>query len=386
MSLKKMGNKFLRYLLYILYISCIVIVSEVALRAFFPLCENRTSQVQQNINGLKKTIAYERNILENLRSASIRNTTQSKNVRTMRIVCLGASATHQSTQEIKDMWSAILERKLNDHFSDRGLKIEVVAVGSGGWFVWDGYRFLSNMPDNFSPDIVITLFGVNDLCWKGGKYYRYEGAGKRLRAISRTLSYKRGFIIKHIYNSQLYKHIAVIGKIIKYFPESISMRLEWHSKNLPQLRKQYMELPHKEEINRNPDPIIEFKDGIEEIIHYLKAKDIECVVMGQPVLWKNHSPLDEKKSLWFYVTTSTGKVRMGEAWLEKEIERYNHTQKYLADENDCLYIPLDELIPKRLAYFFDDCHFTDEGSHKVGLTVYSAICPIVENVIRKRTL
>ena len=122
-------------------------------------------------------------------------------------------------------------------------------------------------------------------------------------------------------------------------------------------------MPYREVIQRDPDPIVDFEDELLKTIRYLKENKKECIIMAQPVLWKSQMSEKEEKSLWFYVNTKNGKVRMSPEWLSGEMEKYNNLQEKLAVQNDCVYIPLDKLIPRDLTYIFDDCHFTDKGSH-----------------------
>jgi len=357
----------------------IVICSEIILRLFFPLYDIKRGRFQQDLPGLKKEILYETIGEDGFRALSVKDLSKRRNKRTIRILCLGASATFQSTQEVKDMWSAILERKLNDDFRSRRINIEVIAFGRGGLCVDDGRYFLINNLSKYAPDIVVCLWGMNDLCWKGGKDSSSEiptdEPTKKLSEIRKNL----------FYDTQLYKRLKILKNRKNAFSKTIAVK-EWHTKNLPVIRDYYQKLPYKEIISRQPDPIIEFKDELLKTVRYLKNNGVECILMAQPVLWKTVLSEEERKALWFYINTPEGDVRMSSKWLYNEMNKYNQVQKLVAEENDCTYIPLDTLIPKNLIYFFDDCHFTDKGSYEVALAISPYVSAVIEEVARNKKL
>ena len=145
---------------YLLYLCCIVAVAlEVLLRLFFPITDMRSGTFRQNIPGLKTQIVYEKGIEDDFRSSSVKSLADKKGKRTIRILCIGASTTHQPTQETEDMWSSRLEQNLQEVFRKDNIDISVIAVGVGGWCVDNGRRFLMEKLERYSPDIVMTLWG-----------------------------------------------------------------------------------------------------------------------------------------------------------------------------------------------------------------------------------
>ena len=51
---------------------------------------------------------------------------------TIRILCIGASTTQQPIQNTEDIWSALLEKNLQQAFALKDVRIEVATYGSGG--------------------------------------------------------------------------------------------------------------------------------------------------------------------------------------------------------------------------------------------------------------
>ena len=63
-------------------------------------------------------------------------------------------------------------------------------------------------------------------------------------------------------------------------------KLDWGSQYLPILRRKYRELPYTEAVDRNPDPLEDFRNTLRYILRLLRVRGIDVVVLGQPVLWK----------------------------------------------------------------------------------------------------
>ena len=374
-----------KILAYLAYFCCAVCISlEIILRLFFPISEMGSIKLKLNLPGIKSQIVYEKGTKDNLRSLSVKGLNQIKGKRTIRILCLGASTTHQPTQETQDMWSAILERNLNNIFRKRNFKIEVIAVGEGGWCVDNGTHFLRSKLSKYSPDIVISLWGINDLCWKGGK-----NSPDEVPKIDTTieLSKTKKTVKDYLRDTQLYQRLKLLKhRLTAPHNTEIIIKDAWHTENLPTERARYKKLPYKNIFVRNPDPIIEFGNEIREMARYLKDSGKEYIIMAQPVLWKPQMSEDEIKALWFYVNTRKGKVRMSPEWLYEEMNKYNQVQKELAEESGCAYIPLDAFVPRDLDHFFDDCHFTDKGSFTVGSAIVPYVSSVVEKVARNKGL
>ena len=98
-------------------------------------------------------------------------------------------------------------------------------------------------------------------------------------------------------------------------------------------------------------------------MEFLRNREVQTIVLGQPVLWKEKYDPDEFNRLWFSVSTPNGAVRTSGKWMKEEMARYNAVQELLAEQAQFVYIDMDARIPKTLEYYFDDCHFTDIGSN-----------------------
>jgi lysophospholipase L1-like esterase len=344
-----------------------LILAELILWVAFPIPLKRPLKIisNQNIPGLKEIVAYERNQF-GLRSLSMK--TKEKPPGNLRIICLGASTTDQTTQNTEDTWSGILETKLRQEFKTNG--IEVAAYGRGGERAYHILKYAKNELLDYQPDLVILLLGFNHLRSMGGPGYQYT-----------TFQEPTSSEIENEAKKKHFKDVTQLGRrllIFEHKAKSIWALLtgksfEFHSRKLPELRKRYQGLPFVEIPVREPDPIHEFSDTMSALLEFLVKSGIDVIVLGQPVIWKEDMSGEEMASLHFSLNTPNGEVRPGTYWLEREMSQYNEVQRQLADRFNADFIDLNSKIPKTLDYFFDDCHFTDRGSRQVAEEIFPAL-------------
>lgn len=362
-----------QYLGIIFTILVSLIIAELILRAVFPIPLKSPLKIisNQNIPGLKEIVAYERNQF-GLRSLSMK--TKEKPPGTLRIICLGASTTDQTTQSTEDAWSAILETKLRQEFKTNA--IEVAAYGRGGERAYHILKYAKNELPGYQPDVVILLLGFNHLRSMGGPGYQYT-----------TFQDPPSSEIENKAKKKHFKDVTQIGRrllILEHKVKSVWALLsgksfEFHSRKLPELRKRYQGLPYVERPAREPNPIREFSDTISVLLEFLAKSGIDVIVLGQPVIWKEDMSDEEMAALHFSLNTPNGEVRPSTSWLEREMSQYNEVQKQLANRFNADFIDLNGKIPKTLDYFFDDCHFTDLGSKQVAEEIF----PTLREHIRK---
>jgi GDSL-like Lipase/Acylhydrolase family len=378
----------------ILGIIVVIIVSlalmELILWTIFPkpLRQPFRSYTRQTIPGVKDEIIYERNRF-GFRSVSMK--TRQKPPGVFRIICLGGSTTDQPTQNTEDTWSAHLERALRPLFASHGMQVEVAAYGRGGECVLNRYSWTRKYLDEFHPDLVITLEGINDLSLLGGPGYVFRSLEEQLRLRDKIVTFQAKMDENNpdADNSTMFKfrRFSQIARRLNVLLRRYELRkavksgdvFEWHSKHMPQMQAWYRKLPYHPQVVRKNDPYDEFSAGIMALLSYMRDLDLPVVVLGQPVLWKETMTQEEIDRLWFYIYTPRGPVRASPKWLESEMNRYNLVQEESAGLLGLSYLNLDTCVPKNLEYYFDDCHFTDIGCKTVSDIIY----PVVEEEILK---
>ena len=281
------------------------VIAEIFLWWAFPVPLETKVLVYQNLPGLKKEIVFEHNAF-GLRSLSMRRKAKPDN--TIRIFCLGASTTEQPTQATEDTWSGILENKLNNVFRDQNINIQVASYGNGGLKSTGLFLWANENIEEYDPDIVISLMGINDLAFNGGNDYYYSGI--EVRPYTRVYDIM-SFIKKCCKEySQICRRIILAKRRVDIWRQKNTGKIiEWHSKNLPYLRENYKKYPYSPVITRDPDPFSEFQDAMSALFILLKRMNITTIVLGQPVLWKNSMNTEELEALWFFVNTKRGLIK-----------------------------------------------------------------------------
>ncbi|MDH3772492.1 MAG: hypothetical protein OET79_16090, partial [Nitrospirota bacterium] len=264
------------------------------------------------------------------------------------------------------------------------LKLQTVVFGRGGMRASDNVIWIKKMFDKVEPDIVITLLGINDLAWNGGKGYKYQSVTELFQKENKD-TVKKKYCREY---SQICRRVVRIKRALKEKEKlKTGATVEWHSANLPNLRKKYQNYPYVQNPIRNPDPIHEFRDAVSWLIKYFRKNEVSVILLGQPVLWKESFLPSEFKRLWFPINTPNGRVRPSGAWLKREMAKYNSVQEELAHSIDgVIYLGLDDKIPKSLDYYFDDCHYTDLGSRAVADHILPVLIKVVNNFIFKKNI
>lgn len=361
-----------------------VLVIEIALRWFAPVSLKAISlRVEQDLPGLSRSIRYERDDLGLLR---IGMWPLRKSPDDIRILCIGASTTDQPTQDTEHTWCAQLQMLLHGRFSEKRIVVQTATFAQGGWRIADLVARVPDILDVLNPDVVITLMGVNDLAFNGGAGYEYKGISDRITSIrNREVTASYEFWRRCEASSQLCRRIILLRqKIHSWRHGHPSRSLEWHTRNLPNLRREYQEYEYIEAPKRKPDALREFSEGMGAMLQLLDQRGITAVVLGQPVLWNTRMSEAERLALWFYVETPVGRVRPSGAWLHTEMSRFNNAQKVIAEEHGARYVDLDEHLPKDLSHYFDDCHFTDLGSQRVAETILPMMMTAMEERFNNR--
>jgi len=358
-----------------------VMGAEFALRLFPSLSVERgpvSLRVRQALPGLRQEILYERDAF-GLRTLSLDPARKPPGA--VRILCIGASTTDQPTQDTADTWCSLLQVSLTERFSGLGFVIETATLAQGGWRVPDLIARMNDQVGTLQPDIVVILMGINDLAFNGGPGYLYTGLPDRLTSIAaHHAEIKTGFWGRCETISHLCHRMFLLRKAFQEWRLRREGRLlEWHSQNLPILRREYQQYPNVEWPRREPDPLQEFEDGTEALLTMLVNRGIDAVVLGQPVLWKESMSESERAALWFYVETPEGRVRPSGRWLVAEMTRYNAAQHTIAQKYGVRYLDLDTRIPKDLDHYFDDCHFTDLGSRRMADEILPHVAAIVQS-------
>ena len=302
------------YLVFLLSVSLIGL--EVLLRLFLPSPSLSTSQkFRQDIAGLKSEFTYERNEW-GLRSLSMK--TLAKPEDTFRVIVLGASTTDQATQSTADTWTGLLETNWQQTYApliaSKKTHVEVAAYGRGGDTIYDTLCWARDNLIELDPDMVIVLQAVNDLAWNGGPGYFFDPKNP-----PPCSSFMTQFPRHHSEVFRWVIHLKNQWRVKKSLAEGGAV--EWHSQNLPEIRRKFAELPLQDPATRLPDPFTEFAQGYAALIQFVAIQHhIPMRLFTQPAVWRKNMSEIDKERLWFSVNTPEGPVRVATTHLHYRLQ------------------------------------------------------------------
>lgn len=221
-------------------------------------------------------------------------------------------------------------------------------------------------------DAIIILAGCNDLgrrLIENNNYDpnfldNYEYWKQRLiRGAFSATPYFQG---KYRFHSGYYDELA-IGSLIKNALEIYSRREMIQDEagnmfvNLRKLRKGASEI-----VEYLPDltsGLEEYKKNLNVIIDMAKHQSVRIIFLTQPSLWKKDMTEQEKALLWYgWIESFKSKRYYSEIALMRGMQAYNNALLQVCQARGVECIDLAKMLPKNSAIFYDDVHFTDNGS------------------------
>ncbi len=102
-----------------------------------------------------------------------------------------------------------------------------------------------------------------------------------------------------------------------------------------------------------------------------RARDRHCLFMTQPALWRDGLTPAETASLWLGWLgpqgAERGYVSVGE--LRVAMDRLNAELLRVTQVNGVAAFDLAAAVPRSGTYFYDDCHYTDEGAKAIAAAI-----------------
>lgn len=152
-----------------------------------------------------------------------------KEANTIRIICIGDSITYGWPAPLDKTYPRILEAKLKKERPDK--RIEVLNAGVPGYTSYQGMLWLEKELINYSPDIVIAYFGVNDSVVSAieDKEYKMPPA-----FILKAVNYLKRFSAYRLYK-KIIMHLQYVMKKNDEKYDTVRVTEEDFTKNLAQL-------------------------------------------------------------------------------------------------------------------------------------------------------
>jgi lysophospholipase L1-like esterase len=273
-----------------------------------------------------------------------------------RVFMVGGSTTECAYLDDTSSVTAVLEYYLAEHFSGSH-RVKVYGAGKSGDRSYDHLAMIGQRITHLQPDLVIVFCGLNDLTaaiYNADYLHFPQNYGARISFLDQT----KYLLTEFQFPRRLYHAYKGILKSQTGDDLLTSIRFKSHYKELVKLRKS------STPTDRAPaTDITSYRNNLTSIVGLVRAHNVELVFMTQAVTW--NSKVDPKVTDWVWATHRNG-VTYREDLMDMAMTAYNDAMRAAAEENDIPVFDLARMIPKSLAFFYDDCHFNIKGAERAA--------------------
>jgi len=381
-STSNLTRLFLRICLIAL---ALVVVAEIILWSFFraPVNPMLTMRMKNKIPGLKEVVTLHINGDQQLRS--INWTAGPREPGTLRILCIGGSATVGQLQNAQDTWWGQLAVLIQEKMP--GTKIEVGANAAGGMHALPTVKWATSFLDDWKPDIIISNLGASDVMTQPLQYKYDASAFSLLPSANRERSAIKQMLLKV---SQLAKWSRVRNarSDAAHIEYQIGSQ-DYFTDSFARARKELAKLPPIPNPFRlsDADPRNEYLDALKQLLDHAKGAGATLMLTGEPNLC--HESMDEASEALrcTFMPKSAGEgnmvVRVDSAWVEREIRRYQEVAEKLAADNQLTFLDLNGEVPQNPAHFVTETIVTDEGARVMANLLLPKVLPIAQKLTSK---
>ena len=288
---------------------------------------------------------------------------QPKSSQSYRILVVGGSTTECFFLDDTLTWPAQLQFKLNLRCST-----DSFWVGNAGYsgaatidHLRDFRRFYKSTK---GVDAVIFLVGMNDFS-RSIMGIKNLDRKKRYGHI-KALWYKIKYLLWK--TSSIYALIQAIE--LDTSTESLRVSLSKGSQYiLYRSNRQNAKMYLKELPNSFHKDLIIFEKNVEELIQLCKRRSLRTIFLTQPTAWHPDMKEHMKKLLWCGFTQDSSEKNQAYYSIDvmvRGISLFNESLKIVCSENSVELYDLAKISEADTTMFYDDCHFNNNGAHKVA--------------------
>lgn len=266
------------------------------------------------------------------------------------IVTVGGSTTECLYIAEDKTWSYLLGKKLSNDLSNVWLN----NAGLDGHSTFGHQILLDDFLIRLKPKVIIYLVGAND------------------RGFAKMRDYETTFIDRPIFT--YLKKSELFNLYLNYRRSQAAKKLGVSHRYLDFANAEQLELSESDQAAILADfktNLPDYKARLEKLVQTTKDAGIEPILVTQPT------------SLGEGIDPETGadleKIKLDEHFNGKvswqAMEAYNQVTRDVGAANGVLTIDLARSLPKNSRYFYDEWHYTNEGSIKIAEILAREISP-----------
>lgn len=271
------------------------------------------------------------------------------------IVCIGGSTTECYYLSDGEDWPAQLMQYLSQDIP----KVWINNAGLDGHSTWGHQLLLEQYILKIKPTYVLILAGINDVGREDIGFYdqkQRQEAPAQIHGVKDFIKQK----------SKLYNTIQTIRMGLKAIQKGVG-HTDLDLTNLSRVENDESEIDSA--VQAHKQLIENYKLRMVQIITTCKANGIIPILITQPMLWGDTT--DPKTGIYLGNIEITPESNSLMRW--KIMEAYNEGLKSVGQEQKVEVIDLGNLLKKSSVYFYDEIHFTPEGSKAVAQIIHNEI-------------
>ena len=262
--------------------------------------------------------------------------------RVFKIFTIGGSTTHSLYLPDNATWTYLLSKNLEKLYENIWLN----NAGFSGQSTYGHTILLSDIIVPLKPEMVIFLFGINDVEHDGGQRLFQFQAG--------------GFSQKLLENSEVVGLSLNLFRLYQAKKKNLTNELDFDLK-----KRKHIKISDEDYVNKLTDQstyLQGFKDRLIGLINMSRDNNILPVFLTQPLLVGNQ--VDPTTGIDLSTIEYNKNISGKLMW--EVMELYNSVTKEVGVDNNVHVIDLANSLKKDSKYFIDFMHFTPEGAKKIA--------------------
>jgi hypothetical protein len=278
----------------------------------------------------------------------------------VRVVAIGGSTTRNYFLPPEHRYPSILEDLLNENEDSR--RFQVLNAGMDWWTTKHSHINYVTYLRGWNPDVAVVMHAINDL------YRSFSPPRFAIGDYDPQWTHFYGPAIRGA------RPRTWVGSILNG-PVAWELNRRWYAQL--RFREQDYDLA---EFRSLP----EFEASLRSLVRTLRADGVEVILVTQPSLYNADMNRHERALLWF---PSTFCLRPDGLWrrpvpgapaMARAMEAYNEVIIRVASDEGVQVVDAARSVPRTVAYFADDVHYTEQGSAALAATVAPAVLTVAE--------
>lgn len=282
----------------------------------------------------------------------------------LRVVGIGASTMEEGFLDDEATWTNLVAAQLS---KTTGRKVEMINTAYSGLRAEHNYRTLLESAV-YAPDVAIFLMGIND--WNHAILEKFKpdhrpGRMGVLQAVGRlSVNY-----------TLLYRGIEIAAVTVTSLLDHWGIDLPLRNEDGAEVRAQSDSLSRPVKVAFHPDSVSDdYRGWVAKIMLECRSRSIQCVFVDQPTAYHPEITSDLRKRLW--MTPLNAPYTLSFEDISHVASVYNEWLGLRAKEMGFRFCAISPHVPSTTDYFFDDCHYNDNGSRTVARLVSECLADL----------